>query len=314
MTSCGKWRLRVVELVDWQLVFLFSNVWFPFCQVGSGNAATGHPGRSRRLQCDRERIGHRGAPLVVRGAACSADPTRIRRDSMPSLIDRIRPAGRDLARDAARSIAQTGDAIADRTDELTSAVVSDAETVADRAADLTSELGERIAAAASDLEGTLRNAKAQVADGASLDDVVRRLERRWPGTDTGRYDRAFERGFARGRSGRLAVGAVVGAAVAGAGVYLFDPDRGSSRREALGARFRALADDARRFVDGQRQAMEARSVARDASLDEIVPVGVPVGPGRDVSVPEDVRTPVAAGSIAAGSEAERGDWHRDLEP
>ena len=120
-----------------------------------------------------------------------------------------------------------------------------------------------------DLAATLRDATARVTDGAPLDDVVRRLERRWPGTDEERYDRAFERGYARGRSGELAVGLAVGAAAAAAGTWLLDPDRRgrptssppgpgpAARRAGAGA-----ARGARQSGSGARPTRARRSCSR----------------------------------------------------
>ena len=175
-----------------------------------------------------------------------------------------------------------------------------------------------------DLAATLRDATARVTDGAPLDDVVRRLERRWPGTDEERYDRAFERGYARGRSGKLAVGLAVGAAAAAAGTWLLDPDRGAGRRARLQAQGRRLAERA-------QEQLAARGIrlrgAADSGTPKLLPAHASPGAIGEIAsksastaaaagerLNADAREAVAAGTVAVeGQDAERGDWHRDLE-
>ena len=284
---------------------------------------------------------------------------RIRKDTTDAVTDAAETAG-STAGEVAEAIASglgsaastvtdtagaTGSAIADSTADA-------AGTLVDRIAELADAMRERLgdavddagkagrstatsaggrvdairsvtARTSEDLAATLRDATARVTDGAPLDDVVRRLERRWPGTDEERYDRAFERGYARGRSGRLAVGLTVGAAAAAAGTWLLDPERGASRR----ARLRAQG---RRVVDRAQQGLAARGIRLPGTADpgpqKLLPATA--GPGAVGEIPSqraatvatateaattDDREPVAAGSVAAeGLEAERGDWHRDL--
>ena len=254
---------------------------------------------------------------------------------MPTILDRLRPTTRDAARDASRAIddvtsaiEDVTSAIGDRADDAAATVSAAAEATADRASDLAGTIARRIADATEDLDGTLREAKAKVADGVTLEEVSRRLERHWPGTDTDRYDRAFERGYARGRSGRLAIGLGLGAVGAAAGVYLFDPDRGAIRRAMLTARIRQQARAVQEWMADRRQELAAQRAASEpdmtasssffsgepgSSISTSAPVAV--GPGHPTDADPDLRTPVAAGSIAAeGHDAERGDWHRDLPP
>jgi hypothetical protein len=158
--------------------------------------------------------------------------------------------------------------------------------------------------ASKDLEATVKDAAARVKDGAPLDDVVRRLERRWPGTDEERYDRAFQRGYARGRSGRLAVGLAIGATAAAAGTWLLDPDRGAGRRARLAAQGRQL-------VERGRRELEARGItAPGGSSTPAEPKLLPAtaSPGAIGEIPSqreqpgmtgDPLTPVAAGTVAA---------------
>src|SRR5262245_18943200 len=96
--------------------------------------------------------------------------------TMPTRIDRLRDGAGDAVTAAAATIGSTASEVAD-------AIGSGIDTVACT-----------VSSASEDLAATLGDATARVTDGAPLDDVVRRLERRWPGTDQDRYDRAFERG------------------------------------------------------------------------------------------------------------------------
>jgi hypothetical protein len=268
---------------------------------------------------------------------------------MTSILERLRPERRTPAADLTRALSDTRVAIARQAGDARDAIATGVDETAGlvgKAVDLAGErlqtfaedagrtgheLGREGSHAWSDLrravgrvghevDATLREAKAAVTAGRPLDDMVVELERRWPGTDKGRYDRAFERGYARGRSGRLAIGVIVGAAIGAAAAYLFDPERGVARREALVQRIRRLGDDLRRTIDEQREAM-ARRQAEAPRAWSSAGTGVAVGPGpasTDTAPPDapampDTRIPVGAGTMATEDQAaERGDWHRDL--
>jgi gas vesicle protein len=234
-------------------------------------------------------------------------------DAVGTLVDRIA----ELA-DAMRG--RLGDAV----DDAGKAGRSTAKSAGGRMDDLRAVT----ARTSEDLAATLRDATARVTDGAPLDEVVRRLERRWPGTDEERYDRAYERGYARGRSGKLAVGLAVGAAAAAAGTFLLDPERGKGRRARLQAR-------ARRSLLETRRQLETRGIRipgmPDADPPKLLPASaspgavgqipsqrpVAVAPMDAGTVTPDPRVPVATGTVAAEGhepEPERGSWHRDLPP
>lgn len=251
-----------------------------------------------------------------------------------AIVDRLR-GRRDVAHDVARAVTQTTDTLLERASDATATIGKAAaetrdavikvagdvrDSVAGGADDLSAQVADAAGRASHDLDGLFRDARASVTSGVPAEEVVRRFERRWPGTDTDRYDRAFERGYARGRSGRLAIGMAVGAAIAGAGAYLFDTERGVARREALVLRIRRLGEDVRRTIDEQREAMANRPTDAPRAWSS-AGSGVAVGPGPtttdtlpvDAPVVPDARIPVGAGTAAtAASDAERGDWHRDL--
>jgi gas vesicle protein len=223
-------------------------------------------------------------------------------------------------------IAELADAMRERLGEAVDDAGKAGRSTAKSAGGRMDDLRSVTARTSEDLAATLRDATARVTDGAPLDDVVRRLERRWPGTDEERYDRAYERGYARGRSGKLAVGLAVGAAAAAAGTFLLDPERGKGRRAAIQAR-------ARRLVLQTRRELETRGIRtpgrRDAGPPKLLPAiaspgaigqipsqqalaGTPADAGAGTP---DPRVPVATGTVAAEgheAEAERGSWHRDL--
>jgi gas vesicle protein len=233
----------------------------------------------------------------------------------------------DTAADAAGTlverIAELADAVRDRLGDVVDEAGGARRATARSATGRVDDLRSATARTSGDLAATLRDATARVTDGAPLDDVVRRLERRWPGTDTQRYDAAYERGYARGRSGRLAVGLAVGAAVAAAGTWLLDPERGAGRRARIQAQGRRLASQA-------QEQLAARGIRLPGSAAGGPPKLLPAtaSPGEIGEIPSqrsstsslppeaaapDAREPVAAGTVAAeGHEPERGDWHRDL--
>jgi gas vesicle protein len=236
----------------------------------------------------------------------------------------------DTTADAAGSlverVAELADAVRERLGDAAGDASDVGRSTARTAAGRVDDLRSATARTSGDLAATLRDATARVTDGAPLDDVVRRLERRWPGTDTQRYDAAYERGYARGRSGRLAVGLAVGAAAAAAGTWLLDPERGPSRRARLQAQGRRLATTAReqlaaRGVPGTSKAGPQKlltAVASPGAIGEI-PSQRASTASTAVSGPSVAPLePVVAGTVAAeghddaARDADRGAWHRDL--
>ena len=174
-----------------------------------------------------------------------------------------------------------------------------------------------------DLAATLRDATARVTDGAPLDDVVRRLERRWPGTDEERYDRAFERGYARGRSGRSRSDwrsvPRRRPLVRGSSTRIAGPaDERASRPRAGGSPSGRRSSSRRAHPAPGRGRLghaEAPPGARQSGGDRgdrVESASTAAAAGERLNA--DAREAVAAGTVAAeGQDAERGDWHRDLE-
>jgi hypothetical protein len=99
-----------------------------------------------------------------------------------------------------------------------------------------------------------------------MDDLVNRLARELPGTDTSRYDIAYRRGRAQARSsllfGGLALGSVAGALT----MFLLDPIEGRSRRAALGQRIGALGNDLRRTAQGRGADLRNRAIGAATEL------------------------------------------------
>lgn len=245
---------------------------------------------------------------------------------MATLLDRIRPATRDIQRVAnpiTDTAATMGDAVDRASDKVSAAVGQVVDRSTELARDATNDLRSALRRTGDGLDMTLRDARARVADGASLDEVVHELERRWPTTSTSRYDRAYERGFARGRSSRLAAGIALGAAAAGAATWFYDPERGAARRAAAMETVSGWIAQGRRMLDERRAA--ATGVGPAPVIEPVEPraeIGMPVGPGRDeeptatfdeLPVPVEEEQPVAAGVAAIEPQRERGTWSRDLD-
>jgi hypothetical protein len=98
--------------------------------------------------------------------------------------------------------------------------------------------------------------------------VAARIEKELPDTDKDRYERAFQRGFARARSAYVFSGLAVGAAVGAAGALLLDPERGASRRAYLGQKFEGIRNDLAREGSGKAKwaADRARGIAMEKGL------------------------------------------------
>ena len=84
-----------------------------------------------------------------------------------------------------------------------------------------------------------------------MKDLVNRIQRELPDTDKDRYDVAYERGHAQARSGLLFGGLAFGALVGAAVTFLFDPDRGASRRAELASRATGIRNDLARTAGGK---------------------------------------------------------------
>jgi gas vesicle protein len=250
---------------------------------------------------------------------------------------------KDVGDTIASGATAAGDAVSAAVTDASAAVAGTVSAVADRVADVTGSLTDRLASAASDtgkarkdaadaaskaidgrvadlrdaltktthdIDRTFQDARARIADGAPVDEVVRRIERDWPGTDRDRYERAFQRGYARGRSGRLAVGLVLGASAAAAVVYLMDPERGERRRDEVVRRSRKAIEDGRRMLV-ERGYLQSGSAGTPPGA-----TGVAVSPagGAADAIEEDIPVSVAAGAPATmPADTDRGAWHRDIE-
>jgi hypothetical protein len=84
-----------------------------------------------------------------------------------------------------------------------------------------------------------------------MKDVISRVQRELPDTDQTRYDVAYERGKAQARSKLMFGGLAVGSAVGAGLMWLFDPERGRSRRAQLASRVEGLRNDMSRTAEGR---------------------------------------------------------------
>jgi hypothetical protein len=99
-----------------------------------------------------------------------------------------------------------------------------------------------------------------------MDDLVNRLARELPGTDTSRYDIAYRRGRAQARSSLLFGGLALGSAAGALTMFLLDPVEGRSRRAALSQRAGAVARDLRRTVEGRGTDLRQRAMGAATEL------------------------------------------------
>lgn len=84
-----------------------------------------------------------------------------------------------------------------------------------------------------------------------MENLINRIQRELPDTDKDRYDAAYERGRAQARSGNVFGGLAFGALVGAVLMFLFDPDRGRSRRAQLASRATGLRNDVARTAGGR---------------------------------------------------------------
>ena len=112
--------------------------------------------------------------------------------------------------------------------------------------------------------------------------LVARLERDWPGTDRDRYDRAYARGWAQGRTAYLAVGIAAGIGVGLVAAVLLDPRRGKARRGRITARASSLAQGLTGKVGGSLKGASGR--ARDAATERDLVMTVLEEPVQPVAV------------------------------
>jgi hypothetical protein len=141
------------------------------------------------------------------------------------------------------------------------------------------EIGERIRGAAS-------TPRLQV--------LAARLEREWPGTDRDRYDRAYARGWTRGRIAYLAVGFAAGIGVGLVAAVLLDPRRGKARRERVAARASSLTQGLTGRVGGSPKGAEP--VAPVAVEPEVLPVEAEAP--AEAAPPTEPEAPVAVDGTA----------------
>ena len=160
-----------------------------------------------------------------------------------------------------------------------------------------------------------------------MDDIVSRLIRELPDTDENRYDVAYRRGRAQARSSLLLAGLVTGFAGGVLAMFLFDPERGRSRRVELGQRVGAWSRDVGRAAEGRGKDLRNRASGAAHELG-MAGTGRPDA-ARDAADPSrDVRaTPPSVGSqlrrtdqevdeasarVGAGAAALRADEERSV--
>jgi len=155
--------------------------------------------------------------------------------------------------------------------------------------DLAEDIRERI-----DAGGRIEDLAERVKTDGRLADVVGRIERSLPDTDGSRYDRAFQRGFARARTGYLVLGLALGTAAGVVAAALLDPQLGRSRRIDLTQRVNAATRRTSERVAGRREwlAERAKGVAIERG---IVKPPTDASTGGDDSVNGAASAPVAVG-------------------
>ena len=145
----------------------------------------------------------------------------------------------------------------------------------DHATDLARNVRRDLVKAGGDLhlDDRMDEIGGRIRDAAStprLQALVARLERDWPGTDRDRYDRAYARGWTRGRIAYLAVGFAAGIGVGLVAAVLLDPRRGKARRERVAARASSLTQGLKGKVGGSPKGAEP--VAPVTVEPEVLPV------------------------------------------
>jgi gas vesicle protein len=149
---------------------------------------------------------------------------------------------------AADAAERAGDAVGDAVDtfgsEASKASGNVAKDVARAAKDI--QLDKQVDRGLDKVDGRVEDLVDRIRQALPTERIstlVTNLERELPNTDKDRYDRAFGRGFARARTSFVIVGAATGIAAGIAGAYLFDPQRGPHRRNALRTKLRRTTDD-----------------------------------------------------------------------
>jgi gas vesicle protein len=159
------------------------------------------------------------------------------REAASDAIDAVQ----QLAADAAE---RAGDAVENLGSEASKATSNVAKDFARAAKDV--QLDKQVDRGLDKVDGRVDDLVERIRQALPTERIttlVTNLERELPNTDKDRYDRAFGRGFARARTSFVIVGAATGIAAGIAGAYLFDPQRGAHRRNALRSRLRRTTED-----------------------------------------------------------------------
>ena len=159
------------------------------------------------------------------------------REAASDAIDAVQ----QLAADAAE---RAGEAVENIGSEASKATSNAARDVARAAKDV--QLDKQVDRGLDKVDGRVDDLVERIRQALPTERIttlVTNLERELPNTDKDRYDRAFGRGFARARTSFVIVGAATGIAAGIAGAYLFDPQRGAHRRNALRTRLRRTTED-----------------------------------------------------------------------
>jgi hypothetical protein len=189
-------------------------------------------------------------------------------DTARAFVDRATDETSDAAARAGGAAARAGEAAAKATVRLADRATQQLDRMAKEL-----KLEERIDRVAKDLklEDRIDDVVTRVRDELPEDAaerVMARIQRELPDTDKDRYDRAFQRGFARARSAYVFSGLALGAAAGVVGALLFDPDRGRSRRAYLASRFEGIKNDAVRTASSKSDwaSDRARGIAMEKGI------------------------------------------------
>jgi hypothetical protein len=168
-----------------------------------------------------------------------------------------------------------------------------------------------------------------------MENIISRIQRELPDTDKDRYDAAYERGRAQARSGNVFGGLAFGALVGAVLMYLFDPERGTDRRNELLSWVTGLRDDLATKASGTVEDIQDRpkDAARDVASEvgsakpnggtpmhrgNGTPVaGLPVDDAPGASVPDPLQPeeimqygasgPIAGATLASAPLSDQGD-------
>jgi hypothetical protein len=254
-----------------------------------------------------------------------------------TILERIRPERRvnqigRIAKDLMNrdQVKDIRDAAADAIDAVQQLAVDAAECAGDVVGDAVESLGSEASKATKGVDKQVDRGLDRV-DGR-VDDLVERirqalpterittlvtnLERELPTTDKDRYDRAFGRGFARARTSFVIVGAATGIAAGIAGAYLFDPQRGPQRRNALRTKLRRTTDDVTTQVrrtatltaDRARGfAYERGLIKPDGETDDVAGdlTPAPLVPVMDATIGTEAVMPLGNGPVTDPASIER---------